>query len=182
MKKKTCCYLGAKTSNTKIEKETSTADLILDVRKKEIGLVLITLNNINKSNWIITFLRIFHSMQRPIQFDSISIECNAGTSWLTTQQSSWRSRAIRCLHLVIPSNYSICVSFVYFCLPQTLWFVWYLYILSIIKLTNNDHFQVAGLNVHPVDSISSCAHLLKVGIANRSLFYCSFVVCDHGLV
>jgi len=27
--------------------------------------------------------------------------------------------------------------------------------------------KVAGLNVHPVDSISSCAHLLKVGIANR---------------
>ena len=52
----------------------------------------------------------------------------------------------------------------------------------IIKLLNNDHFQVAGLNVHPVDSISSCAHLLKVGIANRSLLYCSFVFCDHVLV
>ena len=124
-------------------------------------------------------------MQRPIQFDSISIERNTGTSWLTTQQSSWRLRAIRCLHLDILSNYSI--------------FLYHLYIFAslkhfdlfdickffpssfayTIKLLNNDHVQVAGLNVHPVDSISSCAHLLKVGIANRSLFHCSFVFYDH---
>jgi hypothetical protein len=27
--------------------------------------------------------------------------------------------------------------------------------------------QVVGLNVHPVESIANCAHLLKVGLANR---------------
>ena len=81
-------------------------------------------------------------MQRPFPFDSISIECNAGTSWLTTQQSSWRSRAIRCLHLVIPSNYSIFASFVYFCLPQALWFVWYLYIFFPSSLLLSSSYSI----------------------------------------
>ena len=33
--------------------------------------------------------------------------------------------------------------------------------------------QVVGLNVHPVDSISNCAHLLRVGLANRWSCSCS---------
>ena len=81
-------------------------------------------------------------MQRPFPFDSISIECNAGTSSLTTQQSSWRSRAIRCLHLDFPSNYSIFASFVYFCLPQALWFVWYLYIFFPSSLLLSSSYSI----------------------------------------
>ena len=134
MKKKTCCYLEAKTSNTKIEKETSTANWS--------SRVLIDEHHNNKLHWIIIFHRIFHSIKRPFPFDSISIECNAGTFWLTTQQSSWRSRAIRCLHLDIPSNYSICVSFVYFCLPQALWFVWYLYIFFPSSLLLSSSYSI----------------------------------------
>ena len=83
--------------------------------------------------------------------------------------------------------FHFCIICIFLPSSSTLICLIFVHILSIIfaiiiKLLNNDHFQVAGLNVHPVDSISSCAHLLKVGIANRSLLYFSFVFCDHVLV